>query len=449
MQKYPPRFHTLFVVGALCAAIGVLAAVPCATRDVMAQTPEVFTLPAAVDAALAANPALKAQKEAITAALAAQQSQKTRFYPTLNTAYAYTRNDGEDSRNSIAVTRPQDEYQFSASITQPVFTGFALTRQYEIRSLTVAAARLEHEALRQQIIYDAHEAYFSVLKSRKILFVAKQAVTQLEANLDVSQNFYDVGMIPLNDLLKSEVELANARQDLIVARNTLKNTEAAFNTLLRRPLEAAVVIEDITGYRPWTDSTAACLAAAETLRPELKSAANATEIAAKDLALARKDFYPTINLEGTYFRRGDDWDVNGGAGIYDPEGWDVTALASWDFWQWGRTRLDVKEKLSRLARSRHQETEIRDRILLEVKQAYLKVEESENNIRAVEKAVEQAKENFRITDERYKEQMATTTDVLDAQTLLSKTMTNYYSALYDFKIARAALMRAMGREILK
>ena len=63
--------------------------------------------------------------------------------------------------------------------------------------------------------------------------------------------------------------------------------------------------------------------------------------------------------------------------------------------------------------------------------------------------IEQAKESFRISEERYKEQMATSTDVLDARTLLSKTMTNYYNALYDFKISKAALYRAMGREVME
>ena len=83
-----------------------------------------------------------------------------------------------------------------------------------------------------------------------------------------------------------------------------------------------------------------------------------------------------------------------------------------------------------------------------VKKAYLRTQEVEKAIITVKKAIEQAKENFRINQERYKEQMATSTDVLDAQTLLSKTMTNYYNALYAYKISKATLYRAMGREIV-
>jgi outer membrane protein TolC len=68
----------------------------------------------------------------------------------------------------------------------------------------------------------------------------------------------------------------------------------------------------------------------------------------------------------------------------------------------------------------------------------------EENIKTIELAVEQARENYRIFTERYKQQVSTQTDVLIAQTLLSRTQTNYYNALYDYKRAKAALFRAIG-----
>jgi outer membrane protein TolC len=90
-----------------------------------------------------------------------------------------------------------------------------------------------------------------------------------------------------------------------------------------------------------------------------------------------------------------------------------------------------------------------DNIDLEVKEAFLRTKESEKNITTIEKAIEQSKENLRITEERYKEQVSTTTDVLVAQTLFTETMTNYYNALYDFKIAKAILYRAIGQVVLE
>ena len=101
----------------------------------------------------------------------------------------------------------------------------------------------------------------------------------------------------------------------------------------------------------------------------------------------------------------------------------------------------------RLTQSKTNKQQVLLNIKLEVEQAYLKTKESEQNILTIEKAVEQAKENLRITEERYKEQVSTSTDVLIAQTLLTQTMTNYYNALYDFKIAKAVLYRAIGQEV--
>ncbi|MBW1839608.1 MAG: TolC family protein, partial [Deltaproteobacteria bacterium] len=68
------------------------------------------------------------------------------------------------------------------------------------------------------------------------------------------------------------------------------------------------------------------------------------------------------------------------------------------------------------------------------------------NIFVAETAREQAEENSRLNQERYNEQMATTTDVLDAQTLLTEAQNNYYNALSDYHIAKARLERAVGRE---
>jgi outer membrane protein TolC len=210
-----------------------------------------------------------------------------------------------------------------------------------------------------------------------------------------------------------------------------------------------VAIAEIIDYTAFDKDIEYCLAEAKDNRLEIEVAALDVEIAERDYKLSQRDYFPSLNLTGTYTRRGTDWDVDGGEGIGDDTFWDIQALANWDFWQWGRTRYGVKERLARLSQAKLREEEIIDNIKLEVKQAYLKTIESERNIVTIEKAIEQAKENLRITEERYKEQVSTTTDVLAAQTLFTQTMTNYYTALYNFKIAKAVLYRAMGQEVLE
>jgi len=64
----------------------------------------------------------------------------------------------------------------------------------------------------------------------------------------------------------------------------------------------------------------------------------------------------------------------------------------------------------------------------------------------VKKDIQEKRKYFRLNQERYSEQMATTTDVLDAQLLLTQAENNYYSALSDYHIAKARLERAIGKE---
>ena len=416
-----------------------------------------FNLFQTIEAALKANLGLKQSKEEVNAALATKKARTTNFLPTFSARYGYIYRDkettqsltGQQGQSTDVVINPDDEYNFVTSFTQPIFTGFALINQYKIASLDLNVAEISEKLTRQDVILDAKNAYFSILKSQKLMAVAEDTVKQVTAQKEVAENMYQVGMSPLNDLLQSQVQLANDKQRFITAQNNLEISKSQFNTLLRRPVNAEVAIVDILDYTPWEFDIDYCLTQANQNRLELEVADLEVQIAQKDYELSKRDYFPSIDLTGTWTRRGTDWDVDGGEGISDKDFWDIRATANWNFWEWGRTRYGVREKLSRLSQANYRKEDIFDNIELEVKQAFLRTKETEKNITTIEKAIEQAKENLRITEERYKEQVSTTTDVLVAQTLLTETMTNYYNALYDFKIAKAVLYRAIGQEILE
>jgi outer membrane protein len=88
--------------------------------------------------------------------------------------------------------------------------------------------------------------------------------------------------------------------------------------------------------------------------------------------------------------------------------------------------------------------QIKDLIRLEVKEAYLSLREAEKNFTVADQSIKQAEENFRISEFRYREQVATSLEVLDAQTLLTQAKNNIFQALYAYNLAHSRLMRAMG-----
>ncbi len=406
---------------------------------------ETFDLERVIQHALDANLALKASGKDVDAARSVTKVRRSEFLPTFSATYQYRRVDISSGTETVV---PEDEYTFMGSVTQPVFDGFSRLNRFRIANLGLDAAKLAERVQRQDIIYSAKELFFTILKAQKLVEVARQAVMQLEAHKNVAHKFYKVGMTPLNDFLEAEVELANAQQALITARNRVALTESNLNRLLHRPVNAPVELQNGGRLVSFDKDLDFCLAAAEANRLEMKIARLEVDIARREKDLGKQGYYPTVDVEGNFYQRGTDWDVDGGAGIGDASSWDFTAVARWDVWEWGKTHYTVEEKHNRLIRARYEQQAVRDRVLLEVKQAYLNTREAEENILTVRQAVEQARESFRISEERYKGQVATSTDVLDAQTLLTRTMSNYYTALYDFKISKAALFRAMGLEVL-
>jgi outer membrane protein len=416
-----------------------------------------LSLEETINAALKANLDLKQAEAEVNASEQEKKARFTEFLPTFNTKYSYLNRDEPTTEFlgvqgvgvTTAVISPKDEYNFVTSFSQPIFTGFSLINKYKIASLGLDIAKIKRKVTRQNIILDAKNAYFSVLKAQKLLDVADLTVKQITSQKDSIENMYQVGVRPLNDWLQSQVQLANAKQRLNTAQKNLDAAQLQFNTLLIRPVNTQVVIVDILDFKPFPYDIDYCLAQAKKNRVEIQSADLEVQVSEKDYKQSQGDFYPTVNLEGNYYRRGTDWDVNGGEGIADREFWDIRATISWDFWEWGRTSYGVKEKFQRLSQAKYRQKHIQVDIDKEVKQAYLNTREAEQNIVAVEKAIDQAKENLRIIEEHYKNQVSTITDLLVAQTLLTDTMTNYYNALYGYKIGKAILYRAIGQEVIE
>ncbi len=395
--------------------------------------------------ALAASLELESAREEILAAESQTKARKSEFFPVFSLGYRYTRSDDDQEASEVGVISPKNEYALSMKLTQPVFAGFENYNRHKISEYALEADRLAKDIVRLEIVLRAKNVYFNLLKAAKIAGVARETVAQIESQKEVAENYYNVGMTPRNDLLQVEVELANAKQQLIVATTEMETAEAAFNTLLRRPINAPVFLEDISTYEPFEYDLELCLGLAEKDREEIGIADLELEIAEKFLGVAKSSYYPTVNFEWNYRQQGEEWDARGGLGAFgDGSVWDVTAIATWDVLEWGRSYYRAEEEVHRVVQARLRKMQLLDDIRLQVKTAYLKMRESERNIGTVELAIEQAKENYRIFAERYKEQVVTQTDVLIAQTLLSRTQTNFYNALYDYKRAKAALLRAMG-----
>jgi outer membrane protein len=412
-----------------------------------AQENKIYTLERSIAEAFTNNWALKAKREKIDQAAHVKSKARAGFLPKLSTTYGYTRlSEARTFRSAqfaSGAISSQDNYQWKATVTQPVFTGFALISSFRLAQLGIDQSEMELEMDRLDLALKVKEAYFNILKAGKALEVGKKAVESLESHVKVAQNFYKVGMIPINDLLKAEVELANAQHDLVKAQNVSRLSRCSFNTVLSRAIDLPVEAEDVLGYIVERGEFQEYSEKALANRPEMKLLNVNIHQTDQQIELAKSGNYPEVVFTYDYVKEGDDPDVSGSL-YHDANRWEAMAALTWTFWEWGKTHYSVKEKESLKKELIQTRKALEDSVRLEVKNAVLALEEAEKNIPTTSKTVKQAEENLRVSRERYKAQVTTSTEVLDAQSLLTRARTNYYNALYDHNLAKAKLQRAIG-----
>jgi len=437
-----------------CILLASMLALPAAhpAEEAAGGSERVFTLQESVRTALDRNWNVKVRKERINEAEAVKNQAWADFLPKFSTTYGYTRLDERKTTEPVDlgmfeipgnVLSVRDNYQWKMTVTQPLFTGFALVSTYELGKLGIDEAELGLELEKLDLVLAVKQAYFRILEADRLVEVAEKAVESLRSHVKVASSFYKVGMIPINDLLKAEVELSNAEHDLIQAENAAQLARASFNTILARPINKPVVIEDIRSFRPETGVFFEYVEEALEKRPEIRTVDLRLDQTAQSRRLARSDYYPDVSLQYDYIQEGDEPYVEGSP-VHDANRWQVMAVLSWTFFEWGKTRSAVHEVDSVRMQLIQTRAALEDQIRLEIKQAFLDLFEAEKNIPTTTKAVEQAEENLRVSRERYEAQVATSTEVLDAQTLLTEARTNYYRALYSHHLARARLERAIG-----
>lgn len=407
-----------------------------------------ISLDQAIAMALSYSPNLTAAKEDLEGAKSKEKEAFTYFLPTLSTQYSY-----QKVQNPTVVHTPMGDinfggdktYTWSTGLNQPIFTGFRLTSQYRLAELGVDIAKVNVRLAKLDLVLNVKQTFFEYLRAQKAFGVAKQAVLQLNSQLKVSQDFYDVGIIPINDVLKTKVELANQLQNEVAAQNAVELARSRLASLLGMPVETALEVEDILRYRPIEVEYPKAKVVARKQRPELKALGLQLKQAEYSIQQARSGYYPEIGLNATYDYTSDSADMKDSL-YYDHSGWTVGAQLSWNFWEWGRTRDQVNQRQAGQRKLVAVRQDLEDQVDLQVKQAILYLVDSAKNIVTAKTSIEQAKENYRITMERYKEQLTTNTELLDAQTLLTQAQNNYYTALSVYNIAEARLWRAMGSD---
>lgn len=398
--------------------------------------------------AFESHPSLAAARARVRAAQEYERAAYKNYFPKLTLSYRYTRFRDQRKVVIFSYDVPLSSYEMVQGdlvLSFPIFHGLALRAEHRLRELDVAISEVQEERTRQELAYRVKEAYWGLLKAQRKEEEARKSVERLQAHLKVARGFFEEGLIAKNDLLQSEVALAEGEHALVVARNAVTLARARLNILLGRPVTAQTKIKDSLENLPRILGFEEYLAKALEIRPEIRAARLALQKAFQGIRLAKSSLYPWIDLEGVYHKEATDLALSQNPYGDRENAW-VALTLNWRIFEWGKRFHEVSGARAQALAQEAALREIRDQVKLEVREAYLRFQEARKRLEVARKSLSQAEENFALNEARYQEQLATSTDVLDAETLLTSARVNYVNALADLHLAEAYLEYAVGVE---
>ncbi len=394
-----------------------------------------LTLAEAIHTALAANTGLRVTQMGERSADAAVKQTRGRnsiaaeASDTLRTSK--TRDEDAQTSNALAL-----------SARLPLYSGGANEANIAAGELGARAARLATERAREDLKYEVTAAYWDAVEAGKKIEVQRDTVNKYDAHLKNVTALYEAGAQAKIDVLRSSVELSNARQELIRAENAYEVSLATLRNLLNISRTEPLTLTSEVAYQPFETSVEDCISYAN--RSRLDLAEERMKVQQKELAVesARAGKKPTVSLTlGTGLtsqfepRHDTSADVSASVGV------------SWNIFDSGVTRgaieaAEAERDIALLTLKKAEET-----IDLNLRKAYLNMREAEQRFTATGDAVRQAREDDHIANERYRAGEGILLDIIDAQTALSAAETNAISARYDYARYRAQVENIMGTEL--
>jgi outer membrane protein len=332
-------------------------------------------------------------------------------------------------------------YSSRITISQPLYQP-TLWANWKKSGLRKTSADYDLQLKQQSLMFEIKQAWFKLLEEQMLYSESLQSLQRLKQHQKNAQAFFLNGKIWRNDVLQAQVRVARGEQDVFGASNRVALAKSSINLILNRDITLALVPIGQLTWVPFNNNLNVLLKKARVNRLELKQGQLNVNLAEQDVALADAKLKPTANLS-----------ISSGASSehfgYQRSTSDTVASLTlrWDFWQWGQTNREVAAASAKVNQQQLTLAQQQAGIMAAVQRAYLTVIEGQKSYHVAEQALSQAKENYKVSQIRYKEQLGSSTDVLDAQDLLTQTRTSRTSALARYLTAIAELNLVTGHKV--
>jgi len=421
------------------------------------ETAQILTLPEAIETAFRQQPRLRVYLETVEQARRGEDIAFAPFLPMAFASYSVGGFDLNVGGNSVPLGPPPG-FTFlptlgSIPIGLTIDSGYELADfklqwlicdfgrrlgRYRQAGLAVDIAQLQSERAYQTVANEVAVAYYQVLRTRALRKIAIDAVRRSEDDLDVAKRLEKGGALLKEKRLRAEVQLSESHRLLDAAEGAEAVAIAALNLAIGLNVNAPTGVQESPGIPPFAQSLAQCLQTAVDLRREFQVARESIQAADEGRRVAKADFAPKIVADGLLL------DFQQSA----PRGHADLAVGfiklEWGLFEGGKRVAELHVADSKIRAAMAQAESIADNIAFQVTEAYRHLITARRGIERSRPAVTQAAENRRLVRARAKVGDATSAEITDAESALTRAQQDYLNSIHDSLIALVRLEYAMG-----
>lgn len=400
-----------------------------------------MTLDKCIELALGNNPQINAAFHDILASDARIKQVWSNYFPQVSWQTGYTRIKQLQLSDALGRNLTFNYFILGQVTLQQMLYDFGVTQnQATIKRLDYEAYKTTLGATINDVIYQTKDAYYNLLYAFENKRVAEDTVKKFEMFYNQAKAFYEIGMNPKVDVTIAEVNLSNAKLQLIQADNAVNLAVAKLNNVMGVPFIDKYNVQERLKYQPVDVTFNQSVEIARDARPELKLAELKVESANQTLKLVKKSYFPTLSIEGQYQVGGKSWTSN--------YGYNLGGYLNFPTVNGMLIKNEIQEARYLYDKEIANAKNTQNQIYLEIQNAYLMLEEKKNQMPVAMLGVKQAKENYELSYGRYRVGEANPTELKDAQINYQQAQLSYYNALYQYNSAKAALEKAIGKNLV-
>lgn len=413
-----------------------------------------LTLSDCIRIALHGNPDVHVALARIRQGEAALAEANAALYPVLNFQWAFLRADAPsqylfktiDARNFSPGTDFNHpgaftDFETALGLHYNLFNGGRNVLGRWAAQTGVSIQEVEVEAVRNGLVAGVIQGYYEIRASDERLRTAQTSVQTVTSELEETKAKFAAGNALRSDVLSLEVRLAEAKEQAIRAENARSLAVAGLANLLGGDADTAIDLGDEDwdpGDLPADYDSA--LAEALISRPELIIGRRRIEQASMGATASERAYWPQVDAVGRLY-----WNDEGMDYELDNRNWLAGVALRWDLLEGGQRRAGVLSARSLLDQLLESDRKTTLAVQLDVKTAYLRIQEARARLEVTRVGRQQAEENLELVRTQFEGGAATVTRYLEAESMLTRARMRNTNANYEWKKAQADAARALGR----